>query len=293
MIEREALRRRGRPVGELLREWRKRRRYSQLALALDAGTSARHLSFIETGRAVPSREMLHRLAERLDIPLRNRNALFLAAGYAPVYEERELDDVALDSVRRAAGLMLKSLEPCPALVVDRHWTLVEANRTLRLLLAGVADELLQPPVNALRVSLHPRGLGSRIANFAEWRAHVLRRLERDAEDTGDPVLLSLRRELEGYPVPSSANDEANADVRPGEAGEAPAVAVPLRLHAGGGVLSLISTTTVFGTAVDPAAAELVIESFLPADEDTARALERLGAGAMADGDERGKEPAAP
>jgi transcriptional regulator with XRE-family HTH domain len=259
----------GTPVGALLREWRQRRRYSQLALALEAGISARHLSFLETGRAAPSRDMLERLAEQLEVPARHRNALYLAAGYAPRYRERALDDAALTDVRRAAELMLASLEPCPALLIDRHWTLLAANRTLAVLLEGVDPELLRPPVNGLRVSLHPRGMAPRIANLAEWRGHVLHRLRRDAEQGADPVLAALHDELRAYPAVGLH--------RAAEPGTAPAVAIPLRLVTEHGTLSFLSTTTVFGTAVDPAAAELAIESFLPADEQTAAALRRIAA----------------
>jgi transcriptional regulator with XRE-family HTH domain len=259
----------GAPVGALLREWRQRRRYSQLALALEAGISARHLSFLETGRAAPSREMLDRLAEQLQVPARHRNALFLAAGYAPRYRERAIDDAALAGVRRAAELMLASLEPCPALLIDRHWTLLAANRALGLLLEGVDAELLRPPVNALRVSLHPRGVAPRILNLAEWRGHVLHRLRRDAEAGADPVLAALHDELRAYPAAGLH--------RPPQPDAAPAVAIPLRLATEHGTLSFLSTTTVFGTALDPAAAELAIESFLPADEETADALRRIAA----------------
>ena len=265
-------------VGALLRGWRRRRGYSQLALALDAGTSARHLSFVETGRAKPSRDMLARLAERLEIPPRERNALLLAAGFAPEHRERPLDDPALRQVREAVALMLASLEPCPALAVDRHWTVLAANRGVALLLAGVAPELAAPPLNALRVSLHPRGLAPRIANLPEWRAHVLSRLRRDVELTADPTLAALLEELRGY---GEGADEAAS--READDGAAVPAVVPLRLRAGDGVLSFISTTTVFGTAVDVTAAELAIESFLPADEATARALRHLAAEAASAG----------
>lgn len=261
-------------VGELLRGWRMRRRRSQLALALDADVSARHLSFLETGRARPSREMLHRLAECLEIPHRERNTLLVAAGYAPEHRARGLDDAALREVRAAVDLMLAGLDPCPALAVDRHWTLLAANPAAGRLLAGVAPELAAPPVNVLRASLHPDGLAPRIANLAEWRGHLLERLRREVENTADPVLAALLEELRGYPAPRGAALRAPA-ARDGGA-EVP-VAIPLRLRTDDGLLSFLSTTTVFGTAVDVTAAELVIESLLPADTHTAEALRRLAA----------------
>ena len=260
-------------VGALLREWRQRRRFSQLALALHAGISARHLSFLETGRARPSREMLLRLAERLEVPHRERNALLLAAGFAPQHHERTLDDPALRPVRRAVELLLQGLEPCPALAVDRHWNLLAANRAAGALLAGVSPELAAPPVNVLRASLHPGGLAPRIANLPEWRAHVLARLRRDAGLSGDPVLAALLEELRALPAPDRDGRPIPA---PDESAEPQAV-VPLRLWTDRGILSFLSTTTVFGTAVDVAAAELVVESFLPADESTSHALHLLAA----------------
>jgi transcriptional regulator with XRE-family HTH domain len=258
-------------VGELLRGWRRRRRFSQLALALEASISARHLSFVETGRARPSRAMLLRLAERLEIPPRERNALLLAAGYAPEHPERALDGEAVREVREAADLFIRSLEPCPALIVDRHWTMVAGNRMLGVLLEGVCESLLRPPVNALRVSLHPRGLAPRIVNLPEWRADILRRLRREAEHSGDAAVAALHEELEGYPCgPTAAATVSGPGGRDGAA-----LTVPLRLRAAGEVLSFISTTTVFGTAVDPVAAELTIEAFLPADAETRDALQRM------------------
>ncbi len=261
-------------VGELLRGWRMRRRRSQLALALDADVSARHLSFLETGRARPSREMLHRLAECLEIPHRERNTLLVAAGYAPEHRARGLDDAALREVRAAVDLMLAGLDPCPALAVDRHWNLLAANPAAGRLLAGVAPELAAPPVNVLRASLHPDGLAPRIANLAEWRGHLLERLRREVENTADPVLAALLEELRGYPAPRGAAPRAPA--ARGDGTEVP-VAIPLRLRTDEGLLSFLSTTTVFGTAVDVTAAELVIESLLPADVHTAEALRRLAA----------------
>src|SRR5262244_1038605 len=192
------------PVGNLLRDWRKRRHLSQLDLACDAEISARHLSFLETGRSLPSREMLMHLAEQLEIPLRERNALLVAAGYAPVFQERPLGDPALQAARKIIDLVLEGHEPYPALAVDRHWSLIASNRTVPLLIAGVDASLLKPPVNVLRLSLHPAGLAPRIANLAEWRSHLLARLRRQIEVSADPVLEELLRELRGYPIPGGS-----------------------------------------------------------------------------------------
>ncbi|SFP70366.1 Transcriptional regulator, contains XRE-family HTH domain [Geodermatophilus dictyosporus] len=254
------------PVGELLRGWRQRRRLSQLDLANDAGVSARHLGFLETGRARPSREMVLRLAEHLDVPLRERNDLLLAAGFAPAYARRGLASPDLAAVTRALDLVLAAHEPFPALVVDRSWELVTANRALALFTAGLPAHLLEPPVNVLRLSLHPEGLAPRIANLAQWRAHVLHRLGHEADLTGDPGLAALHRELTALP---GGSDRSTPD----------GIAVPLRLRTGGGVLSFLSTVTTFGTAVDLTAAELSVEAFLPADAVTAEAVRHLAAGA--------------
>jgi transcriptional regulator with XRE-family HTH domain len=262
-------------VGPLLREWRERRRLSQLALACDAEISARHLSFVETGRAQPSRDMVLRLAERLDVPLRERNGLLVAAGFAPLYQQRPLDDPALDAARQAVDLVLAGHEPYPALAIDRHWTLVAANRSVMPLLAGVSPQLLTPPVNVLRLSLHPEGVVTRILNAVEWRAHILERLRRQVVSGGDATLRALLDELRGYPAPAGGGT-AHASIEPGGA------IVPLTLATDAGVLSFISTTTVFGTPMDITLAELAIESFFPADAATAerlRALAERGSGA--------------
>jgi transcriptional regulator with XRE-family HTH domain len=259
-----------RPVGDQLREWRMRRRMSQLALAVEADISARHLSFLETGRAQPSRDMLMHLAERLDIPLRERNMLFVAAGFAPVFPERPLDDPALDATRKAIDLLLSGHEPFPALAIDRHWTLVAANAAVMPLLRDVDPALLQAPVNVLRLSLHPDGLAPRIGNLGEWRAHLLERLRRQVDLTADPVLVKLMEELRGYPAPISRRPAAMQDDYAG-------IAVPLRLVTEAGVLSFLSTTTVFGTPVDVTLSELALESFFPADERTAELLRRMAA----------------
>ena len=255
------------PIGDLLRTWRQRRRLSQLDLANEAEVSARHVSFLETGKARPSREMLLRLAARLDVPLRDQNALLLAAGYAPVYQERSLDDGAMRAARAAVHLVLNGHEPNPALAIDRHWTLVAANRSLSPLLAGASPELVRPPVNVLRLSLHPDGLAPRIANLAQWRAHALERLRRQIEISADPVLVDLLKELSVYPTP--------ADALPPPAKDDAGVVVPLRLQSELGLLSFLTTTTIFGTPVDVTLAELAIESFFPADAATAEIVRRL------------------
>ena len=258
------------PVGGLLREWRQRRRMSQLDLACEAEISTRHLSFLETGRAQPSREMVLHLAERLAVPLRERNVLLVAAGFAPIFAERSLDDPALQSSRRAVDLVLAGHEPYPALAVDRHWTLIAANGAVGRLIGGADAALLEPPVNVLRLSLHPRGLAPRIANLPEWRAHLFARLRQQIELSGDPTLAELLGELSAYPLSGSAHAG-----KPNAAGAPVGVVVPLRLTTQLGTLSLISTTTVFGTPLDVTLAELALEAFFPADAATADALRRL------------------
>jgi transcriptional regulator with XRE-family HTH domain len=253
-----------RPVGTLLRQWRARRRQSQLSLALDAAISARHLSFIETGRARPSREMVLRLAEQLDLPFRERNRLLLAAGYAPLYRETALDAPEMAAVRAALRQLLGGHEPYPAIVVDRNWNIIDANRSALLLTKGSAPELLAPPVNALRLSLHPRGLAPRILNLAEWRGHVLGRLRRQAAIAADPALARLYDELRGYPC-----DEPTPEVEFPAAGD---VVTRLRLRDGACELSFFTTIATFGTPLDVTVSELAIESFFPADPATAAAL---------------------
>lgn len=243
---------------------------SQLALALEADVSQRHLSFVESGRSRPSREMTLRLAEHLSVPLRDRNVLLVAAGYAPVYPERPLDDPDLQAARHTVELILKGYAPYPAIAIDRHWNLEMANAAALRLMRGVAPELLEPPVNVLRVSLNPDGLAPRIRNYREWRAHVLDRLHRQVGDTADAVLAELVDELAAYPVPSGA-----AFRTPGEKPPFAGIAVPLELDTPSGPLNFLSTTTVFGTALEVSLAELAIESFLPADEATAAACARL------------------
>lgn len=257
-----------RPIGDLLREWRQRRHLSQLDLALEADISSRHLSFLETGRSRPSRDMVLHLAERLDVPLRDRNLLLHAAGFAPLFPERPLNDPALQVARHAIDQVLAGHEPFPALAVDRHWTLVAANQMTQRLMSVVAPALLEPPVNVLRVSLHPEGLAPRTANLAEWRAHLLSRLRHQIDVTGDPVLVGLLRELRDYPAPGDAHPEPD----PGS------VVVPFRMMTEVGELAFFGTTTVFGTPVDITLSELALEAFYPADAGTAEALRRLAAG---------------
>jgi transcriptional regulator with XRE-family HTH domain len=261
-----------RGIGEHLREWRQRRRLSQLDLALEAEISTRHLSFLETGRARPSREMVLHLAERLDVPLRERNVLLTAAGYAPVFAERALDDPALAAARAAIDLVLAAHEPYPALAIDRHWNLVSANLAVALLLGSVASELLRPPVNVLRLALHPQGLAPRIRNLAEWRTHLLARLRRQIELTADATLFDLLRELERYPAPRGSN-------RRDSGGRAAAeVVLPVQIETEQGLLSLFGTVTIFGTPIDVTVAELALECFYPADPETAEILRRAVAG---------------
>ena len=250
-------------AGTMLRDWRCRRRLSQLDLALAADVSARHLSFIETGRARPSADMVARLADHLDVPLRDRNQLLLAAGYAPVYGQRGLDEPEMGPVREALERVLQGHEPYPAVAVDRHWGMVAGNAALALLTNGVADHLLEPPVNVLRLGLHPEGLAPRIANLPEWRAHLLDRLGRQAVVSGDPALAALHTELAAYPGGEAG---PSPDLAAGE------IAVPLRLRIGDRELTLISTITTFGTAVDVTLSELSIEAFFPADAATAEFL---------------------
>ena len=241
-------------IGPLLKTWRTKRRLSQLDLALEAGVSTRHLSFVETGRSKPSEQMVLHLAEQLDVPLRDRNRLLLAAGFAPTFSERPLQE--LGPIKDALDQLLKGHEPFPAIVVDRAWNVVAANAAIPMLTAGAAEHLLQPPINALRLTLHPEGMAPRITNLGQWRAHLLRDLAVQAEATGDDDLHKLREELEAYPGPS------------GEPGPHE-VFVPLEIDG----LSFLSTRTSFSSALDVTVSELAIESFFPADEHTAQAIQ--------------------
>lgn len=254
-------------VGGMIREWRSRRRMSQLDLAAEADISQRHLSFVESGRARPSRDMVLHLAARLDVPLRERNRLLLAAGFAPSFAERPIDDPSLEPAMAAVRLVLKAHEPAPAIAVDRHWTLVAGNRAAEPLLSLADPALLAPPVNVLRLSLHPRGLAPHIVNLGEWRAHILDRLRRLAAATADAAIEALIEELRTYPGEASRTPVVH------DAGSA--IAYPLKISLGGTVLSFISTITVFGTPLDVTLSELAIESFFPADEATRAALARM------------------
>jgi len=258
------------PVGAQLRHWRMRRRLSQLELALAAEVSTRHLSCLETGRAAPSREMVLRLARRLDVPLRERNHLLTAAGFAPMFAARRLDDPAMAAARSVVERVLRAHEPFPALAVDRHWNVVVQNRAVALLLEGVDPALLAPPVNALRVALDPRGMAPRIVNFAAWRAHLLGRLGQQIAASDDDALRALADELAALGIDG---DGTSAHGEHGAAPSEPALVVPLVLATRLGTLSFISTTTVFGTPVDITLAELALESFFPADAATAAALQ--------------------
>ncbi|MGP4016839.1 helix-turn-helix domain-containing protein [Saccharopolyspora sp. 5N708] len=257
-----------RPVGALLRQWRERRRLSQLQLSLDADISTRHLSFVETGRSKPTREMILRLSEHLDVPLRERNGLLLAGGYAPAYPASGLDAPELTAVRAALRQVLAGHEPYPALIVDRAWQLVDGNASIQLFLEGAAPDLLTPPVNVLRLSLHPEGMAPNILNLGEWRAHVLGRLRRQAAATADPALTDLLAELRGYPC-----DQPEPEVELPGAGD---VVVPLRFRHRDQRLAFFSMTAVFGTPLDITVAELAIESFFPADQPTMDTLRSAG-----------------
>ena len=260
-----------RSIGGLIREWRQRRRLSQLDLACDAEISTKHLSFLETGRALPSREMLLHLADRLAIPLRDRNVMLRAAGFAPSYQERSLDDPDFHLARQSIDLILAMHDPNPALAVDRHWTMAASNRAVANLISGVDPMLLTPPVNVIRLSLHPAGLAPRIINLMEWRRHLIARLRQQIDLTGDPILADLVEEVRDYPLP------------PGPAGRTrpqdhEMVAVPFQLATVHGPLSFFSTTTVFGTPIDITLSELAIEAFFPADQATVAVMRRLGEG---------------
>jgi len=254
-------------VGEHLRQWRQRRHLSQLDLAGDAEISARHLSFVETGRSTLSRDLVLKLAERLNVPLRERNVLLVAAGFAPAFPQRPLDDPALKSARSAIDLVLRAHEPSPALAYDRHWNLVSANRMVMPLLAGIPPSLLAPPVNILRLAFHPEALAGRTVNVAEWCGHLLERLHRQCEITADPELIRLYDELKAYPLPARS-----APLAPDN------VAIPFKVRFGGDILSFMSATMIFGTPVDITLSELALETFFPADELTAERMRMMAAG---------------
>jgi transcriptional regulator with XRE-family HTH domain len=254
-------------VGALLRDWRQRRRLSQLDLALAVNVSTRHLSFVETGRSQPSAELVLALAEGLDIPLRERNTLLLAAGFAPRYPVRSLEDVEMDPAREAVQRMLDAHDPYPGVVVDRAWNIVMANKAAAAITAGVADELLGPPPNVYRLSLHPDGLARRTLNFPEWAEHLLQQLARSVALTGDPALAALEAEVRAYPGVAEAVASSTFAL------ERAPLLVPFRLDLGNGQeLSLFTTLTTFGTPRDVTLEELAVELFYPADEESARLL---------------------
>ncbi|MFB8052884.1 helix-turn-helix domain-containing protein [Streptomyces rubiginosohelvolus] len=273
-------------VGPLLRDWREQRRISQLELALRADSSARHISFIETGRSRPSEDMVLRLAEQLDIPVRERNALLVIAGYAPRYPQTSLDDPAMASLRESLERLLAAYEPYPALVVDGTYGVVAANRGVALLLEGVPEKLLTPPLNAMRLTLHPEGLAPRILNLPEWRADLLAQMDRQIALVRSPALRELYDEVAAYPAPARADGTGRS--AEGTGGAAPAVdradgagrerdraaafALPMLLEHGGRVLSFVSSIATFNTPMDVTVAELAIETFLPADRETAAYL---------------------
>ncbi|MBV2153798.1 helix-turn-helix domain-containing protein [Kitasatospora sp. SUK 42] len=258
----------GTGVGPLLRGWRERRQLSQLQLALRADSSARHLSFVENGRARPSRELLLRLAEQLNVPVRERNTLLLAAGYAPQYSETPLDDPSMDALRGGIERLLAAHDPYPAVVVDGAFRVLATNRSLALLLDGVAPHLLQPPFNAIRVTLHPDGLAPRIVNHRQWRRHLLERMEQQLELVRAEPLRQLYEEVRGYPEPADDPTEDAAE------GNSP-FALPLRIRHDGRVLSFLSTIATFNTPLDVTVSELAMETFLPADAETVRFLQSV------------------
>ncbi|MET8879657.1 helix-turn-helix domain-containing protein [Streptomyces rubiginosohelvolus] len=270
-------------VGPLLRDWREQRRISQLELALRADSSARHISFIETGRSRPSEDMVLRLAEQLDIPVRERNALLVIAGYAPRYPQTSLDDPAMASLRESLERLLAAYEPYPALVVDGTYGVVAANRGVALLLEGVPEKLLTPPLNAMRLTLHPEGLAPRILNLPEWRADLLAQMDRQIALVRSPALRELYDEVAAYPAPARADGTDRtaegtggavpaADGAGRERDRAAAFALPMLLEHGGRVLSFVSSIATFNTPMDVTVAELAIETFLPADRETAAYL---------------------
>jgi len=258
-------------VGSLLRQWRERRRVTQLELALNAGISARHLSFVETGRSKPGREMLLRALAQLDVPFRERNRILLAAGHAPAYPQHSLEDPDLGPVRDALDVILSGHEPYPAVAVDRLWNMVAANSAMLALTATVEidPELLEPPVNVMRVGLHPRGLGPLFVNLGDWHAHWVRRLERQHAMTGDEQLAKLIDEVTGYPVPEPEHDTVT-DIAAGE------MLGPVRVQApGGGELSFFGMFAGFDTPFEVTTSELAIELLFPADRATAERLHEL------------------
>jgi transcriptional regulator with XRE-family HTH domain len=253
-------------VGQLVRRWRERRRRSQLDVSIAAELSTRHLSFIETGRVRPSRSMIERICEELDVPLRERNSFYLAAGFAPVHTERPFTDLGV--VRAAVDAVLTGHEPNPALAVNVRWDLLAANRAMTAFLGLVSDGLREPPMNVLRATLHPHGLAPRIRNYEQWRTHVVRRIRRQLERTAAPGLAELLTEIESYPGPDGRCEEVVA----GPGGD---LVAPLLLTTEFGDLSLLYAVTVFGSPRDVTLDEIAIETFFPADQATAKLLSHL------------------
>jgi transcriptional regulator with XRE-family HTH domain len=260
-------------IGPLLQVWRRRRRLSQLELAAEVDVSQRHLSFVESGRASPSRDLVLRLCRGLELPPRECNTLLAAAGYAPAANERRFDDPELANARDAVQRILAAHDPHPALAVDRHWNLLAGNRAASMLMVGVSPSLVLPPVNVLRLSLHPGGLGPRVGNYRQWRDHVVARLERQHAQAPDMALAALTDEIRAYPVPAEARPHLRGGADP-----LAGLAVPFELLTPLGTLRFLSTTTVFGTAVDVLLSELVIEAFYPADAETVELMRRLSSG---------------
>jgi transcriptional regulator with XRE-family HTH domain len=258
----------GKGVGPLLRGWREQRRVSQLELALRAGSSSRHISFIETGRSRPSEEMVLRLAEHLEVPVRERNALLLAAGYAPHYAETPLDDPAMNALREGVERLIQGYEPYPALVVDATYNVLAANQGITMLLHGIPEALLTPPLNAMRLTLHPEGLAPRIRNLHAWRGHLLAQMERQVALSRSEPLRAVYEEVAAYPVPDPGREDELFDA-------VPCFALPMRIEHDGRVLSFVSSISTFNTPMDVTVSELAIETFLPADPATAKYLQSL------------------
>jgi transcriptional regulator with XRE-family HTH domain len=254
-------------AGDHIRQWRQRRRMSQLALALEAEISTRHLSFVETGRAAPSRRMILTLAERLAIPMRERNLVLVAGGFAPVYPERELQAPEMAGASEVIDIVLKGHLPYPAFAIDRRWNILSSNRSLPKIYEGVAAKLLAAPVNALRLTLHPDGMAKRVLNLAEWRGHVLSRLRAQIAATADAALAELYAELKGY---GGEGASVAGEGRP---------LIPFRLMTEMGAMSFLTTTMTFDSPLDVTLSELMIECFFPADAETRERVRLMGADA--------------
>jgi transcriptional regulator with XRE-family HTH domain len=256
-------------AGEHLRAWRQRRRLSQLDLACNVGVSSRHISFIETGRSTPSRDMIERLSDELEVPLRRRNEILIAAGFAPRFPERTLNDPLLASARQAIERVLQSHLPMPAFALDRGWDVIASNGALPEIYEGVAPELLTHPINVIRLSLHPQGLAPRLQNHRQWRDHLIHRLRHDVEMTADQGLMALLEEATNYPYPTAVQPHGSISTHP-------QITTQLSIDTSLGILTFITTTTVFGTPSDVTLSEMMLELFFPADEQTRSAILRRG-----------------